>query len=259
MKTTSGAHVVVLGDTAYKFGWGDVGRRIVAQGQYINWLGSDSAPRVKQIFRGRTRMRGYAMERLNPCPTLISAGTLTEATLSILMNHVWIRPANVGLFDFDVHTAYVTERLERYAPWAETGMRMLFDRVRWREVQRGAIHGDPTFENIMVDDDGRVVITDPLPPNNYIPHLIAVDVGKILQSLYGYEHVKTGRYPWVEPRGKVPRPLELVADYVTHEDLVAASYFCAVHYLRLMPYQPERLHEELNTILGVVLWDGCNA
>jgi hypothetical protein len=66
---------------------------------------------------------------------------------------------------------------------------------------RGKIHGDPTLDNVLMTRQGLMRITDPIPPQWLRkPSVIAVDQGKILQSLLGWEVVLRGvqliEYDW---------------------------------------------------------------
>ena len=63
---------------------------------------------------------------------------------------------------------------------------------------RGIIHGDPTLDNVLMTKQGFMRITDPIPPQWLRkPSIQAVDHGKILQSLLGWETVLRGApYIW---------------------------------------------------------------
>ena len=68
---------------------------------------------------------------------------------------------------------------------------------------RGVIHGDPTLDNVLMTKDGFMRLTDPIPAKWLRkPSIKAVDHGKILQSLLGWEVVLRGadliqyEFPW---------------------------------------------------------------
>jgi hypothetical protein len=63
------------------------------------------------------------------------------------------------------------------------------------------IHGDPTLDNTLENKNGSIIVTDPIPPHRLIrPSIKAIDHGKILQSLLGWEVVLRGiscvEYEW---------------------------------------------------------------
>jgi hypothetical protein len=95
-----------------------------------------------------------------------------------------------------------------------------------------AIHGDPTFANMLYDPHRGWVWTDPL-DRAYIPHDPHVDLGKMFQSLWGYEALLMGEIS--EPS----------FDIITAHDLTAAAgldydtalNWCHIHVIRLIPYQ----------------------
>jgi hypothetical protein len=65
----------------------------------------------------------------------------------------------------------------------------------------GRIHGDPTLDNVLMTKQGFIRITDPIPPKWLRkPSILAVDHGKMLQSLLGWEVVLRGasymQYTW---------------------------------------------------------------
>jgi hypothetical protein len=71
----------------------------------------------------------------------------------------------------------------------------------WAIADTAVIHGDPTLDNVLMTKQGFVRITDPIPPRWLKkPSIVAVDHGKMLQSLLGWEVVLRGvpliRYSW---------------------------------------------------------------
>ncbi len=90
--------------------------------------------------------------------------------------------------------------------------KILIDKVWSREV----IHGDPTLDNVLMTKQGFIRITDPI-PRAWLrkPSILAVDRGKMLQSLLGWEVVLRGVpllcYTW---------PRFMIHDYVEARDAV---------------------------------------
>lgn len=98
-----------------------------------------------------------------------------------------------------------------------------------KQRQVVCIHGDPTLANCVHGPNGWRWI-DPL-IRDYIlgdPH---VDLGKLFQSCMGYEAVLLGQPP--RPNYELMRRL---ADML-HLDFQLGMCWCAVHFIRLLPYQ----------------------
>lgn len=237
IRGTSGALVGVNGKYVLKYGRGKVGKRVGAQG---DWLKKQESQHFPKIFR--TGKNHYVMERLEECP--YAAWDPIE-TLEILGKTVWTRSA--GRPNWIWHETYLADVCERAE--AHHLHDMMYDKMKTLSghavVQECDIHGDPTAGNSMLrfnledeNDLGTAVLTDPLPLSDArgtIPPLAAVDVGKVLQSLTGYEDIKAGREP--EVRWNAIKRVELwLGD---EEEWFAAKYFLLLHWLRLLPYQPQ--------------------
>ncbi len=84
-----------------------------------------------------------------------------------------------------------------------------------------------------------------------MPNIRAVDLGKMLQSAIGYEHVIYGdeRFPHDSRLGKA-KSLEMsmrVLSGQDDDDARGAWIFCMIHLVRLLPYQSR--HERVFTDL----------
>ena len=88
---------------------------------------------------------------------------------------------------------------------------------------------------------GYFVITDPIPGTPAVPDYHAVDLGKILQSLVGFEMVRYGVAPH-NPISVRPRTL---LDTLSDIQAVRAVYWCVVHIMRAMPYVDDTIHDKL--------------
>ncbi len=102
--------------------------------------------------------------------------------------------------------------------------------------QPRCIHGDPTLANLIYDasrpfDRWRWI--DPL-ARPYIPGDPLVDLGKMYQSCLGYERVLAGLEP--ERDDAMIQQLAEITGLCEHHGLV----WCAIHILRLIPYQDEK-------------------
>jgi len=53
------------------------------------------------------------------------------------------------------------------------------------------VHGDPTASNAL-ERDGNLILCDPRPPREFIPQCKTTDMGRILQSYWGWEYVAYG-------------------------------------------------------------------
>ena len=114
-------------------------------------------------------------------------------------------------------------------------------RPRRGKPRRVNTHGDPTFENVMLSQSGELTLIDPLPCSSRMPPIADVDVGKIVQSLLGYERIVAGGV------ANVWQAVEWL-HVITHA-YPAAAYFTGVHLVRLMPYQTEELQETFKGVL----------
>jgi hypothetical protein len=112
-------------------------------------------------------------------------------------------------------------------------------------VNTRLIHGDPTLANLLKGPKGYLWI-DPL-LRAYIPGDPHVDLGKMYQSCLGYEQVLLGNKPVVHE--------DLMYDLA---DLYALDHklgmaWCAVHHIRLIPYQLERDRKTFENTLHSIL------
>lgn len=99
----------------------------------------------------------------------------------------------------------------------------------------GAIHGDPTFANILFNEaTDQWLWCDPL-DRAFIPRDPRVDVGKMFQSCWGYEQVILGMTDHLELNEPLARDISRLARI----DYDSAMLWCYVHFVRLIPYQSE--------------------
>ena len=175
---------------------------------------------------------GYTMEKLNPLPrNIIDHKALAVEMALALGKEVWDEPAEVE-FDENAHCDKVFALAGKYL--GEDDRRMLwhwFSSIDWSKQDRCLTHGDPTFENVMLRSNEKVVIIDPVPATPAVPDLRLVDVGKVMQSVVGFEAIKYG----AEERFRLTMHDALEIFYVN--DSSACMYWCVVHLLRAIPYQ----------------------
>lgn len=89
------------------------------------------------------------------------------------------------------------------------------------------IHGDPTLANLMRRTGSlENVLIDPKPPGNGIPSFRTVDIGKMLQSMLGWESVLAG--------GALPRyDIHFLSNF-SEVDARRAVFWCMIHLMRIM-------------------------
>ena len=93
-------------------------------------------------------------------------------------------------------------------------------------------HGDPTAENTVF---GGKIVLDPIPPSGAVPLFPACDMGKVLQSIVGYEVFKNG---YQFKRRIALRAARKFLDSVPKDDneAAAAVFFCVLAFIRAVPY-----------------------
>jgi hypothetical protein len=251
LRQSSGATVVVASDHAYKVGSDRaVVDRLLEQARWLERYGTapyhGPFPRVLDVTDA-----GYVMERLFEMPwRVVDVAALVEVIVSILAKHVWYYGAPV-LASWQTHDRYIDSRLVRATTDGvmQSAFRELRGRVSPDALAEAAVHGDPTIDNVLMRSNGDIVLVDPIPASDRMPGVIASDRGKIMQSLYGFEAIKNGKI------SRCPELVELVLDGLGDGERVAAYYFCAVHYLRLIPYH-EELRLEYLEVFDAVVRDG---
>lgn len=220
MRGLSGATVIVLGSFTVKVGEpGRVGRSASDQGYWITKQPRHlPLPHVTDVFNC-----GYVMRTLTPPPLDFEWARALDA-----LEVIWASNA-APFWSWMYHRKYV-ERLCTWVPQAHVLLDRLTD-VELSNLRHGPVHGDPTVANVMLDAGERVILIDPVPPRVDLPQMPASDLGKMLQSAYGFER----------------KVLDASVEYGDLEDAVmgrcrddaersATRYFAAVHLLRAVPY-----------------------
>lgn len=209
-----------------------VRERINSQAAWLIEHRCGCLPRVFAKWNG-----GYAMETLKPIVVSDRVWVL-ERIQHKLIYEVWKidteRPLLVkGTVLMGHHREYVHDLVSQWAPHLAPKLMGWMKGVSALTLSQVNIHGDPTIDNTMMRPDGSLVITDPIPASPRMPALLAADLGKMLQSAYGYEDIKAGR----EPDFSYDACYRAVIHQHDPSDVQAAKYFLAVHLLRLIPYQ----------------------
>lgn len=238
----SGATVIVRPNDVIKYAnKPDVLARVIAQGHWLNErhdvIGMPDVLTVTDV--------GYTMRKLQQIEFDDPArGNATDAmltTYNILDDGLWLRPAPMCSNDFSGLYDYVAKLVAKWLPHNGAILLKFITDGHLEDCTWCDTHGDPTLDNLMVDHDHLIHIIDPLPSSDKIPPLRAVDLGKMLQSAFGYELVKFQSLRHVIDAGVLLREMK---SRETDADMYAAMFFCAVHYLRLLPYQTNEVNRE---------------
>ncbi len=233
MRGSSGARVYGANGVVRKIGSDEVGERVALQGRWLLTHRGRSLPRVTRV--GET---GYDMEPLLAAPAwaLDHEAIFAEMIIS-LKRDLWHLPAEVP-YDEAALLTKVGELCHRFELRAEYDRwRELHSAITWSDLPTALVHGDPTFDNVMFrESTGDLVLVDPLPSlitGPAIPDMRCVDLGKIMQSVLGWERVRYGRdedgfhVDWSVFSGQV---------LTSRNEWLATVLFCATHFMRTLPY-----------------------
>lgn len=159
------------------------------EGAFCQYLGPQIAPEIYTIFPD-----GYVMEALASAPRSFD---LLHRMETVLRAYVWNRPALPSTDDTD---------------WRHNLAKFSVDVPDWVvPTEFCLVHGDPTASNALIrpiispglptGPDPRIILCDPRAPRNYIPQCRETDMGRILQSYYGWEVAAYGATParFLEP------------------------------------------------------------
>lgn len=106
--------------------------------------------------------------------------------------------------------------------------------ARSERLPKVNIHGDATMENTMWRENYGLVLIDPLPDLDKIPAYKQVDLGKILQSVLGWEFAKHGQTPNAADQHGLIKILQ--QETFSLQDWNSVCFWCAVHLERIKPY-----------------------
>lgn len=239
MSGLSGATVAPFAvNTVLKSG-GDA-TRTRDQGIWLQRHTTKSMPIIYSILRD-----GYVMEQLHPIP---SSQVKAVSVLTILEEEVWSQPGECEAGPSINDVSPLTQKLQRILdvhgdPSIDDAViaaaKAAYQKGRdWQCLS----HGDPTAENVMERLMWGPVLVDPIPATVAVYDSAAVDVGKMLQSAYGWEQIK-----------RQPGPPNMWWSVKTIEDLLAdrpglfeaGCAWAVVHLARTLPYITESMREEV--------------
>jgi hypothetical protein len=146
------------------------------QATFMLFLGEQVCPRILSMDT-----TGYVMEYL--CPVKVVRDSLLGQEI-FLKNRVWNRSLEDVPFAKQIGDESWRNELEK-----SIGVKV----PDWALDTPCLIHGDPTLDNTLGTRSNYIRITDPIPPHRLIrPSIRAIDHGKMLQSLLGWEVVLRG-------------------------------------------------------------------
>jgi hypothetical protein len=116
------------------------------------------------------------------------------------------------------------------------------------EYLRTFFHGDLTYENIMVKDgDFKLLDFD----SDNLPGAPEMDMGKLFQSAFaGYEYWDTNDFVYNRKESDVI--IDFYADFLQQDRAQVvnkATFYCALHLIRMIPYQAKRSMNRANKAL----------
>ena len=240
----SGAIIKVDGNTVLKMaGKATQKKRILTQARWMQERGMSVCPKILSILDN-----AYVMERLNEVDWSVADPVLVMKSVKIILqDHVWNIPALTPQKWLAKFLTYVEKRAVT-AKLPPEMIAAILDRVRQLNDIKGElewceIHGDPTLDNVMMrpheyGDGCELVLTDALPyKEGKMPALKIVDLGKMLQSAWGYEQA-LGTKNMVPYDSVLQREMEMtILDGESPTTVQGAFIMALVHYVRLMPYQ----------------------
>ena len=213
-------------------------------GEQALWLHLHASPAVPRVYdRWPT---GYIMECLDELPRdLIHPDRVLTAMHDALSGNVWNRKPRIT-FDMDAHEKKMRGLLAGQEQLASrlADVRM---NVAWDKLTLCLAHGDPTYDNVMLRNRTEVVIIDPITATHAVPDMKSVDIGKMLQSVVGFEFARYG------DRSFAGASMERFSTMFNTEDWYAGLYWCTVHLIRALPYVPDTVRPRLLEITHDVL------
>lgn len=246
MRGLSGAVVVDNGDgTVTKSG--GIPERTREQGEWLVQHGSHVFPKIVSLLDD-----GYVMEKLEH----INYWDIDNSFVHVaLLRHVWSQPAVVppttktnkllkekmsGIIDKHLApfiSKTVAEAIMTDATEAAVGAYRL---------KHALTHGDPTAENVMFRPGYGNVLIDPIRATEVVPDSPAVDIGKMLQSAYGWEHAKYNN-------GMLAYNHADIADVINNDELLeVGEAWAVVHVMRAIPYVKQNMPDALPRVITVL-------
>lgn len=244
----SGARLIIGQKYTTKLDVERTGTFVREQGAWLSrWSverGITLLPRVTEIFA-----TGYVMETVQELENH-DITEMCQHVMSALQEQLWPKQVHGHMFLWDnfssTHRGYVAQLLRDVAADRELGktLRRFYDRIDWNNLQHGLTHGDPILDNVgyrlkhwpngSIEITNELVLLDPIPAKDPLPNWRAVDVGRIIQSMVGYEAIRYQRQGAdVDFNAAVATALNwyMSKDFNVNEAR-ACVYFSVIHTLR---------------------------
>jgi len=146
-----------------------IGPNVAQEAAYCQYLGDQVCPKIYHIG-----IDIYTMEKLLEVPR---DKDLLRRMENLLEYKVWNRPALPSSNEVD---------------WRIKLQKFGIEVPKWLKTSSPCLcHGDPTASNALSRNGGRygryIIIGDPRPPRDFIPQCRETDVGRLLQSYFGWE------------------------------------------------------------------------
>lgn len=226
-RSGSGAYIARFDDIVVKTGTGKIGERIDRQ---VEWLRENAGPHVVPVLDAVPGT--LVMPHLNLWPPELHVADIFRATVTAL-EEVWKREPKI-LDPYFRMLQRFEARVERvFGQDTYSHLTHLEGKIKWEDLPRGRTHGDPTLCNTL-QSQKQAILIDPLPADDAVPDIIAVDLGKLLQSCLGWESVAHG---WRADTWDWPEAVYALCN--DENEWLATRYWCLIHLARLVPYYPQ--------------------
>lgn len=244
----SGAEVVEYTTATVEKRGGDV-KKTIEQGRWImeNW--SSGLPYVFELTEN-----GYVMEKLE---AVRYSDVKAHDVVRLLRKYVWSLPAktpatsNTFRLLRDKVLGNIAKDEVKSSLDIEGQMLPILEATlvaysAAKSFPASLSHGDPTAENVMYRRGYGHVLIDPIKATEAIPDSPCVDVGKMLQSAYGWEAAKYG----VDERAY---SADDVRKAVNDDKLFRGGQAWAViHVVRALPYVQQHAPKSIDRVVSVL-------
>lgn len=255
IRGSSSAIITVDVDSVRKLDSKITGQRVRDQGIWLlKYDESLCLPAVNEIYAD-----GYLMEKLIEEDLPLEYGDTLEMCrkiLQVLAKHLWDFTSDDIIvrhisFNRNVHRRYVAGLLRDVnMTFLRRQLRRFEESIRWHWLRTGLTHGDPIIDNVLYrrsktqwSIDRQLVLIDPIPACPALPDILAVDVGRVIQSAVGYEAFRYGDLDFyrswsaLDFTDRIHDAVNFVLndfmqDEFTLNDARASIYFAIIHQLR---------------------------
>lgn len=248
IRGASGARLIIGPEHTIKLDVERTGTFVRDQGAWLSrWSverGINMLPKVSEIFAG-----GYTMETVHVPPLReLDVTELCERILSLLESQLW--PKETGrMFTYDnflvAHRPYVQRLVrdvlierDKYKQLNVT-LRDFYQRINWNSLTSGLTHGDCIVDNVgfklgTAQPQSHIILLDPIPATDALPNWRVVDVGRIIQSMIGYEDVRYHRSSnTIDHDAATTTVLNwYMPNHFNVNEARACLYFSVIHMLR---------------------------